>query len=441
MFYPFNNLIPDRVMWKKIQMYGLCALGIAVLSVAVILSKKWKDRYERPYVTLIGSIEMADGIGRQTVELAKVFQDDFKVNIITRHYNRADVPTSIQKLLKKRNKELGKIVIFEESLWAPGEDIARGVKTVERSDQIRIAYSMLESTRIPQEWVMQLNLYYDAVAVPDPFLIEAYKESGVRIPIFELPLGLDLDSFLKRPLKKERNPVMLFGNLSTSLDRKNQVTLIRAFAKALGNVKDAALHINCRGGDKETRAQIVDEILAQGCDNIYFTEIKLRNDAYLKFFETLDCYVSLSKGEGFSIQPREAMALGIPVIASDNTGQKTICNSSLVKSVLSAIKEPAYYFGSDLMSGYRFNCSVDEASCAIRDVYDHYSDYLENAQKARDWASYYNYSQGELRKLYKSLVSPKKIVLGKENKICDEYIMTSSEELYEKYKKIAVFSK
>ena len=58
---------------------------------------------------------------------------------------------------------------------------------------------------------------------------------------------------------------------------------------------------------------------------------------YIEFISTFDCYVNLSKGEGFSIPPRESLALGIPCIISDNTAHKTICDSGLVLPVTSKI--------------------------------------------------------------------------------------------------------
>ncbi len=428
-------------MVKKIGLFVCIVIGIAAIVFGVTRYKKWKDRNEVPYITIVGPIEMADGIGRQSAELAELFLKDFKTNIIARHYNRSDVPVAVKTMMSKKNKQQGKILIFEESLWAPGEDIARVLGTVDSKNQIRIAYSMLEYTRIPQEWVMQLNLYYDAVAVPDAFLIKVYKESGVKIPVFELPLGLDLSANLKQPIKKTRNPIMVFGNLGSTLDRKNQIGLIRAFAKALGNVEDAVLHINTRGGDLPVRKAILDEIAMQGCANIHYTEIKLRKDAYLKFFKTLDCYVSLAKGEGFSIQPREAMSLGIPVIATNNTGQETICKSQLVRSVTSALLEPAKYSGARIPSGYQFNCEVDEAALAIKDIYDNYDKYLSQGEKAREWASFYDYSNNDLKDLYRTLVNPKKIVLGDKDVLHKDYIETSSKELYEKYLRIAIFRK
>lgn len=393
-------------------------------------------RVKAPDVSIIGHIVMADGIGRQTAELAASIKDTFKVQIIANHKDLTDVSDDIKKILNKRYTQMGKVIICEESLWEPGLEIDKFFPTVTKDHQIRIAYSMLESSRIPQEWVMQLNLYFDAVVVPDPFLVEVYQKSGVTIPVFEIPLGLDLSNFLSEPLKQDLKFPMVFANLSSCIDRKNQVTLIRAFAKAFGNNENFVLKINSRGGDPKTIQEVSEEVLRSKCSNIHFSQICLKKDAYLKFFKSADCYVSLSKGEGFSIQPREAMSLGIPVIATDNTGQSTICQSGLVKAIASTILEPAYYFKMQFPSGYRYNCDVDSVAAALKDMYNNYFQYVSKAQEARNWASQYDYSNGTLKKQYQSLIYPKKVLLGSQNKITEEYLMTDSKELYEKYQKL-----
>ena len=422
------------------SLLGILTIGIAASAISMNHIQAKKERKLRkpknPDVTLIGPVLMADGIGRQTAELACAIKDDFKVQIIANHLNTTDLPEPVHQILNTKYDRYGKIIIFEESLWHPQTKIERIFETTTQDDQIRIAYSMLESTRIPQEWVMQLNLYFDAVVVPDQFLIEAYRESGVTIPIFEIPLGIDLKKFMEKPLKQKAKYPMIFGNLSSCYNRKNHVLLIRAFARALGNNDNAVLRINCREGDEETIQEVKDEILKQGCSNIYFTQIRFKNDAYLKFFQSIDCYASLSKGEGFSIQPREAMALGIPVIVSDNTGQSTICKSGLVKAVKSEISEPAYYFKSEFNSGHRFNCELDDVVDAIKDVYLNYDQYVGKGADARKWVSNYCYSNDNLKVKYRGIVAPKKVILGSENKITDEYMITDSKELYDKYQKI-----
>jgi len=422
------------MLGKKIY----CIMALAVLSLGGWVIKEVVTPPPRPDVTITGPIVMADGIGRQLVELALTLQDHFHVRLRPNHVNKEDVPSSIFKLIdsKKNPAPLGKVIISEESLWSPGEKIYNPLKKVTQDDQIRIAYSMLEFTRIPPEWALKLNLYYDMVVVPDPFLVEAYQKSGVRIPIFVLPLGLNLQGFLQQPLKTKRNPTMVFANLSSALDRKNQLTLIRAFAKVLGNAPDACLQINYRGGDSTTKKELLKEIEVQNCSNIYLTEFSLRGDAYAKLFQTIDCYVSLSKGEGFSIQPREAMALGIPVIATDNTGQTTVCQSGLVFAVESPLLEPAFYCKQRIPAGHQFACTVEAAAEALLDVYTHYEEHLDKGAKAREWASSYDYTNPKLKALYKSMIKPSIICLGKENAIYEDRLITTSPELYEKYQRI-----
>jgi len=240
----------------------------------------------RPDVTIIGNIAMADGIGRQTAELAQALSEKYRVQIKGKILSNNDLPSKIKKLCKKKYKKQGKIVILEDCLWFPGHDIGRHFTRAKNDEEIRFAYSMFESTKIPYEWVLYLNLYFDAVIVPDPFLIDAYKNSGVTLPIFHIPLAIDIDNFLQKPIKeKKENKPIVFANLSAAINRKNQVKLIQSFAKALGNNPKAVLLINSRDVFEETKSDIKNAIKESGCSNIHFSNFKLKGDAYLHFFE------------------------------------------------------------------------------------------------------------------------------------------------------------
>lgn len=418
-------------MKKKVAYFAvfLIAFLITVYALYKTGSKKCGGK---PDVAIYGPIVMADGIGRQAAEMAQIFGKKHKVKIFSRHINKTDLPSDILKMAKAKYKESAPIAIVHESLWSPGDSLDRFFPTVTSNDQIRYAYSMLESTRIIPEWVLMLNLYFDAVIVPDLFLVEVYKNSGVIIPIFHIPLGLDLENFLKMPLKtpKIKGP-FVFACLASGIERKNHKTTIQAFAKAFGNDDNVCLHLNCRIAVPEVRNEIIAEIEKQKCKNIKYTEICLKKDAYLKFFSSIDCLLNLSKGEGFSIQPREAMALGIPVILTNNTGQSTICNSGLVRAVSSVIAEPRYYFGGELSVGEQFNCEVDDVAIAMKDVYLNYTKYINNAPLMRKWASAYDYKN--LTPIYNSLITPQKVIFGDRNEITAEYLMTDSKVFYDKY--------
>lgn len=389
----------------------------------------------RPDLTIIGFVNMADGIGRQSAELADALKDDISFNFIkTRITVKKDLSSRVRKILHNKTMQIGKVVLFEDLVWRPdGENYK--LKTPKNDDQIRIAYSMFEATKIPSEWVILLNTYFDAVAVPDVFLIEVYRNSGVDIPIFEVPLGLDLSPFLNAPLKTKIKSPKIFANFGTCIPRKNHLTLVKAFSKAFGNSKDVRLIINSRYCHKETKNAVSKYIADSNCKNIIFSTLCLEKSAYLSLFQTVDCYVSISKAEGFSIQPREAMALGIPVIVTTNTAQTTIANSNLVKSVSSPFEEPALFYWDEIV-GTDFNCDVDEVAAALRDVYENYDQYLQNAPAARAWARQYQFEN--LKDYYISLVKPKRVILGDEDKIGPDFLMTTSKELYEKYRKLII---
>jgi len=159
---------------------------------------------------------------------------------------------------------------------------------------------------------------------------------------------------------------------------------------------------------------------------------KLSPDLYMDAQQQTDCFVYPSKGEGFSVQPREAMALGIPTIITNNTAQKTICNSGLVECVDSNIEKAAYYQLWEAIIGNNFDCTVDDLANAMLKVYENYDHYLKQSEAARAWATGYKYEN--LKEKYLNMVKPKKILLGDKNEITDDYLMTNSKELYEKYK-------
>lgn len=394
----------------------------------------------RPYITIVGSACIADGIGRQSVELLAELQTQVTVDFIpTTKTCLKDIPKNLQKKLRNRYRKLGRIILFEDCIWVPGKPHYQLLKNINRQKHICLAYSMFESTEIPKDWVEGLNNYFDAVIVPDLFHVEIYKQNGVVIPIFVLPLGLDLSRFLKEPLKSKCGQPFTFASLGAGISRKNIVKSIEAFSRVFKNRLDVNFLIHCRYALPEIERDIREYIATNGLKNVSYTCKRLRSNEYMQLFRSIDCYVNLSKGEGFSIQPREAMALGIPVIITNNTAQQTICCSGLVKSVPAPISMPAERrWGGMLESaqiyGKEFDCRVEDASQAFLEVYRNYDRFISSNHQARSWAKQYDYSV--LRAKYLTLVRPKRVILGAQNEIHDNCIFTDNISLYLKYKNL-----
>ena len=395
-------------------------------------------------LTVIGPVIMADGIGRQSIDLIDSLQPFLRISFIPtiplQECEVSPLRQEIQKVLYRSGvQHKGRVVIYEEPLLQPplgrpwsGDFWSRFGLLQHDPEQIRIAYSMYESSRIPREWVDILNSSFDAVAVPDPFLLQVYQESGVEIPVFVVPLGRDLHDFLSAPLKTERHFPMVFANFGACAARKNSLRLVQGFGEAFGDSPAIMLKLYWRQkwGEQYKNA-IVTEIALRGLHNVYIEEGPVAFPEYFRRYMGIDCLVNISTGEGFSNQPREAMALGIPVILTNNTGQKTLCETGLVCSVPSEIEIPSQYPYPGVF-GVQYDCTVEDVARAFKEMYEHYGLYLQKAKEMRLFAQRYDLSA--VAGGFLNLIKPKKIILGKKNKILKNGLMTTSKRLAKKYR-------
>ncbi|MEI8300916.1 MAG: glycosyltransferase [Chlamydiota bacterium] len=416
---------------------------IAWSALATVVAGCWityEKFFSKPYLTIIGVVKMSDGLGRQSVELIDALKDEVSIGFVqTSKPSYKDVPQSIKRIIKNVYRPLGKVIIFEECIWSPEKEHYKLLRTPREDSQIRLAYTMFESSEIPKEWVFILNNYFDAAIVPDSYFVKVYQNSGVDIPIFVLPLGLNLQPLLQTEIKTKPHFPIVFGNFGACDIRKNQKLLVEAFYEAFGNTSDVCLKINSRYAQEDTAEDIKRFIREHNITNIDFTQKCWNSAEYLEAFKTLDCFISISKGEGFSIQPREAMALGIPVIVSDNTAQHTICRTGFTKAVKATLKEPAMrrwgtILKEPLQYGYEYNCKKEDVVEAFLDMYHNYDYYLAKADKSKLWVKRYDFS--EMKPYYLSLVKPQEVILSTKNKITSKGIYTNSKALYDKYNRI-----
>ncbi len=380
---------------------------MVLLFVFQIISQK-KD------VVLVGYVDKGDGIGQIVPSLYKIFKESNVksqyINCLNNCFN--EIPANF-------------IMHCHYAGWG---------KNIKKPDKICVAYTNFESTVVYKSWVDALNLCFDAVVVTDQSMTKIFQESGVIIPIFVLPLPFDVNKFSKHKKITYKKPeTFCFGCTASFTERKNHLLLLDAFYKEFGDDPNVVLRLNGRNG--EVFPELVKYLDFKGIKNIELTQKRLDEQEYIDYMRLLDCFVLISKGEGFSIPPREAMALNIPCILSNNTAHKIICDSGLVRSVKSNIVRSARSrFGNDNNIdniGYNFDCELIDVMQALRDVYENYSKYIELARKGSEWVKQYDHEN--LRELFVNLVKPKKIIFGSENKITNDYFMTNSEELYKKY--------
>lgn len=348
-------------------------------------------------ITLVTHVLKNDSIGRHGILFAEMLSDAFNINgIATRRPSPQEIDGDIYHTLTHA-EEVGKLALFTDVLWH-----SKHFKPYTRLPQnasVKVCYSMFESSALPAEWVDIINSKFDLVLVPDKWLVEVYKTAGVVKPVDVLPLACELAPFLKRPIKKAASETLTFGTSCTALSRKNILGVINAFQVAFPpENKDVKLKIHGRSADPAEESKII--LAIKHDPRIEFSIATISGEAYLNFMASLDVYITLSMGEGFSVTPREAMALGLPIILSDNTAHTLICQSGLVMPVKTIREVPAYYeiFGKNI--GNFYVPDAMQAADLMKYCYRNKSVLYNDANKRRDWAAKYDLSR--LKDLYTS---------------------------------------
>ena len=394
-------------------------------------------------LTVVGPAVFADSIGRQSIGLIDclknkklatrlipipVWSSSPPWRIIS---SLNDIPAAIRAYVKPATHDKSWVTILEAMLTNRKQE---HYKKIPPNSFIKIAYTMLESTAIPQEWVAILNNNFDAALVPDRFLVDVYKNSGVTIPIFVLPLGVYMHELLQLEPKPKSSKPFIFGNLAAFCERKNQLLLLEAFAEEFGNNPNFALVLNGRAGD-EYYHQLLQRQKELSLTNVSITNNKLPWTDYVAKIASFHCGVNISKGEGFGVFGRELMAARRVCIIANNTAQQTMCATGLICSVESTIAELAYYAFCNQYCGFQFNCTKEALKSALRDAYSNYDRYLvEKVDKAREWVKQYRYRN--LQNYFYTIVNPSYVIKGEHDSIQDDHLVISSPNLLAKYNQL-----
>ncbi len=163
----------------------------------------------------------------------------------------------------------------------------------------------------------------DGVTVPTTPMKEELLSYGIRVPIWVLLFGMDMDAFSGPPkrdvraelgLSPQEKLLLCAGRLSRE---KNVSFVLRAFRRVLAHRRDVRLVIV---GDGPARAELEQEAQALELgDRVIFTGYRPW-DALVDYYKTADLFVYGSKTETQGIVFTEAQAAGLPVVAVGEMG-------------------------------------------------------------------------------------------------------------------------
>lgn len=199
---------------------------------------------------------------------------------------------------------------------------------VHNSGKYKIGYTMLEVNGIPQHWVKNCNLMNE-IWVPSHFNYETFRNSGVTVPIHVMPLGIDPNVFYPKPITTpDDNFTFLY--VMCWQDRKKPNHLIEAFLKAFEGKKDVVLLCKI---NSTPNINVYEEMKKLGIPELG-TKIKIiQNPSFThhqmaSLYNSVDCLIHPTRGEGWGMPILEALACGIPAIATAWGGQTDFLNEN-----------------------------------------------------------------------------------------------------------------
>ncbi len=211
--------------------------------------------------------------------------------------------------------------------------------------KIHIGRVMLESDSLPRLWAEVLNTM-DEVWVASAFNIKTFAAGGVDPK--KLVVVPDMVDSRFAPPKKAKSDGKVFRFLSVFMDlslRKGWEVMLHAFATQFPENKNVEWVVQCAPESAKKLNAVIRTLKKRGhaTGNIKVLGRTPTMEQLVKLYQSSDCYVLPTRGEGFGRPYLEAAASGLPVIATGWSGQTDFlndANSRLLKYKLVDVPAP-----------------------------------------------------------------------------------------------------
>lgn len=236
-------------------------------------------------------------------------------------------------------------------------------------------YTMWESTELPEGWAALLNRVAERVIVPCEWNVEVFRNGGVQRPIHVIGEGIDPDEFPILPDMPRTRPYTFLA-LGDRGMRKGNDLVYQAFHQAFRDVPDTRLLIKSRASGYEP----IDTTLSNDPLNQRITLWREDVGTMADVYAQADCFVYPARSGGWELPPREAVAMGVPVIAPRHTGMV-----AGIDHWATVVVEKFAPTRSNLLGGHWYTCDVNAVAEAMRWCYENELEARARARQAAVW--------------------------------------------------------
>ncbi|MFZ4071798.1 MAG: glycosyltransferase [Caulobacterales bacterium] len=241
-----------------------------------------------------------------------------------------------------------------------------------------IGFWVWELDRLAPSWKVGAG-WINEIWTPSSYSAAAMAAFGV--PVVVTPHPIALADAAPLPSREQARRALDFPahafvasssfSLASSLDRKNPMAAIAAFEQAFEAVpaQDALLVLRCLEADRYPTAwRALQLAVAQARSR----RVRLLDppggiDTLRALYGASDCYISLHRAEGFGLNLAEAMAAGVPVIATGASGNLEFMTADCAMLVPATLRPARDAFGPYSVAGARWaEPDVGTASAMLR---------------------------------------------------------------------------
>lgn len=187
----------------------------------------------------------------------------------------------------------------------------------------RIGYWAYELSELPRFWRSAIPFYHE-IWTPSRFVADAVERArgsaATIVRVVPHPVAIDPPP---KATPRTGGPLtfLVMIDARSSLARKNPLGAIRAFQQAFATDDTSVrLVVKVAAAWKDPRAVAGLRDAAAGWKTIRFLDEELTDAETQQLVASADCLVSLHRAEGFGLPLAEAMLAGVPVVATDWSG-------------------------------------------------------------------------------------------------------------------------
>jgi glycosyltransferase involved in cell wall biosynthesis len=192
------------------------------------------------------------------------------------------------------------------------------------TDTYRIGFWAWELENFPAEWHAAFG-HVDEVWVPSTFCQRAIAAAS-PVPVIVMPHAVEVPAKVapdraRFGLRDDSVAFLAMADMMSIAGRKNPFAAVQAFQSAFGDGDaDVELVVKIANPERDTDAYARLQALAAGNPRIRLLGGSLDRPALSALIDSVDCFVSLHRSEGFGLVIAEAMARGKVVVATGWSG-------------------------------------------------------------------------------------------------------------------------